>query len=198
METLTKLIPVLLFLSMKLQGQGTETDRRIQSEFKMTFPSIYFKHKSTDYTKMPYTADSCFKYIAFHFDESVNSLVIWQDSAETDALTTKRIKKLKAALHTFIPSGNFEIYPMGKEQKISRHTISNTFKGDQRDYALSLNSVFDISKTLFPNYESSKSRSHILHPKIWCGKCWKSGFHLDKRGREIRKMARQNKHNKQT
>jgi hypothetical protein len=62
-------------------------------------------------------------------------------------------------------------------------------------YLLTLNSVFDISKTRLP---FKKKESHIIHPKIWCWGCWKSGFHLDKKSRTIRKMAKRKKHNQQT
>ena len=194
MRTLTKLTIILLCISTRLQGQESEIDRLIQSELKITFPSIHFKHNSTDYASMPYSVDSCFKYISLHFDDNINSLVIWRDSNETEGLTIKRIKKLKLALNKYLRAKEFEIYAMGNEQKVSRHAINMTTDSSKIKYLLTLNSVFDISKSRLP-FKTKKS--HILHPKIWCGNCWKNGFHLNKRGREIRKMARSNKHNTQ-
>lgn len=194
MQTFTKLT-IFLFLSATLHGQEPEIDRLIQSELKMTFPSIHFKHNSTDYASMPYSIDSCFKYIAFHFDENMNSLVIWRDSAETESLTIKRIKKLKLALKKYLQTKEVEFYSMGNAQKVSRQTINMTTDSSKIKYLLTLNSVFDISKARLP-FETKKS--HILRPKIWCLNCWKHGFHMNKRGREVRKMARRNKHNTQT
>ncbi len=190
-----KLFLLFLFVASTIRGQESEIDRLIQGELKMTFPSIYFKHNSTDYTSMPYSADSCFKYIALHFEETSNSLVIWRDSFETEALTIKRIRKLKTALKNHLRSREYEIYSMGKEQKVSRQTISMTTDSSKINYLLTLNSVFDISKTRLP---FKTKDSHILHPKIWCGSCWKNGFHLNKRGREARKIARNNKEKQKT
>jgi len=195
MQTLTKLTIVLFFLSIRLHGQESEIDRLIQSELKMTFPSIHFKRNSTDYTSMPYSVDSCFKYIAIHFDESINSLVIWRDSTEAESLTIKRVKKLKSTLNKYLRNEEFEIYSMGDEQKVSRRTINMTADSSKIKYLLTLNSVFDISKTRLP---FKTKESHVLHPKIWCGNCWKNGFHLNKRGRDARKMARRNKKSNQT
>ena len=190
MRTFSKLIILLLFISTGLHGQEAGIDRLIEGELKMTFPSIYFKHKSTDYAKMPYSVDSCFKYIALHFDENINSLVIWQDIEETEELTYKRIKKLKAGLNKYVQAGKIRIQPMGTEQKISRQTMGMTSDNTKIKYLLSLNSSFDFSKShIAPKIP--KKKSHILRPKIWCWNCWKTGFHLDKSGREIRKMEKQ-------
>ncbi len=54
----------------------------------------------------------------------------------------------------------------------------------QTQYLLSLNSVFDISKTRFPIIKREKN--HIERPRIYCWSCWKSGFHMSKSSREIR------------
>ncbi len=191
MRTLIKLT-LLLFSSTILHGQDAEIDRLISNEFKMTFPSIYFKHNSTDYAKMPYTADSCFKYIALLYDKNINSLVIWRDSVETEELTSKRSKKLKAGLHKYTRDNNIQIQSMGNDQKISRQTINMTSDQTKINYLLSLNSVFDISKTRIPNTPTTNT-SHIYHPKIWCWSCWKSGFHMDKKSRDLRKVARRSK-----
>jgi hypothetical protein len=185
---------IFLVIAIKLHGQNTEINRLIQNELKMTFPSIYFKHNSTDYAVMPYTVDSCFKYIALHFDENINSLVIWRDSTEAEGLTIKRIKKLTLSLSKYIRNEEIEIHSMENQQKISQQTFNITSDSNKIQYLLSLNSVFDISKTRYPKDKPSKSMDHILHPRIWCWNCWKSGFHLfKKRDRELRKMERRRK-----
>lgn len=182
---------IVLVLSSRLCAQEKEIDRLIQNELKMSFPSIYFKHNSTDYAVMPYTVDSCFKYIALHFNDNINSLVIWRDSTETEELTIKRIKKLNIGLRKHIRNEEIEIHSMENQQKISRPTFHMTSDSTKIQYLLSLNSVFDISKTHFQKDKVSKSVDHILHPKIWCWHCWMSGFHLFKsRDRELRKMER--------
>lgn len=155
----------------------------------MTFPSVYFNNHSSEYTPMPYSIDSCFKYIATKLKD-INSLVIWRDSTETEELTKKRIKKLKKGLDKYCSSEQLEIHSMGKEQKISRHTINKSLDKERVHYLLSLNSVFEVSGVRFPEAVSNRG-NHVLHPKIWCMKCWKNGFHLNKRGREIRRMDRQ-------
>jgi REP element-mobilizing transposase RayT len=144
---------------------------------------------------MPYSVDSSFKYIALHFDDNINSLVIWRDTDEKEDLTTKRIKKIKKALKKYLQTKEFEIYSMSNEQKVSRHTMNMTSDSSKIKYLLTLNSVFDISKTRLP-FKSKDS--HIIHPNIFCKSCWKNGFHLDKKSRTIRKMARRKKHNQRT
>ena len=173
MQPLAKLILLLLFISPGLQGQDSEIDRLIKSELKMTFPSIYFKHNSTDYAAMPYTVDSCFKFIALHFKDNINSLVIWRDSTETEKLTNERIEKLNSGLRKHIPSGKIDIHSMGNAQKISRRTINMTSDSTKIEYLLSLNSVFDISKTHFPPEKKNKKKKR--QRLIWTG--WKTGFH---------------------
>lgn len=145
----------------------------MQGELKMTFPSIYFKHNSTDYAAMPYTVDSCFKFIAAHFKDNINNLVIWRDSTETETLTNERIEKLKLGLRKYIPSGKIEIHSMGNQQKVSRKTINMTNDSTKIQYLLSLNSVFDISKTGFPPATPKKKK--VRRKLIWTG--WKHGFH---------------------
>src|SRR4051812_572394 len=103
MHTLAKFIILLICFSTHVQAQEREVDRLIQSELKMTFPSIYFKYNSTEYAEMPYTVDSCFKYMAAHAKE-INSRPIWRDSSETEQLTTERIKKLKLGLNKYPPA----------------------------------------------------------------------------------------------
>lgn len=183
---------ILMLLTISLAGQDVEINRLIKSEFQMTFPSIYFKSNSTEYAKMPYTADSCLKYIATNLDDIV-SYVIWRDSNETDALTKNRIKKLKVSLGKFTPTNQIEIQSMGKEQKISRNTIDKSFDKKQIQYLLSLNSVFDISKTAGVR-KKWKYRNHIEAPRPWCWACWKNGFHI-KRRMQMKKARRSNKKN---
>jgi hypothetical protein len=177
-----RLLILLFFISSGLLAQDPGIDRLIKGELKMTFPSIYFKHKSTDYAAMPYTADSCFKFMALHIKD-INSLVIWRDSAETEQLTAMRIKKLKVGLDKYTPSEKIDIRTMGKEQKISRHTIDLTDNDEQIQYLLSLNSVFDISKT---RSSRRKSKTHVELPRLGCKNCWQNGFHI-----KLRRQMRQ-------
>jgi len=168
----TSRIVLILLITTRFRAQVAETGAGLSNgELKMTFPSIYFRHHSTDYAPMPYTADSCFNYMALHIKD-IRSLVIWRDSTETEELTNKRIKKLKAGLNKYTPSAKIEIHSMGNEQKISRHTIDKSVKHEQTEYLLSLNSVFDISKTRFS--VKKKKRDHRLHPRWWCLLCWKA------------------------
>lgn len=184
MRKRTRLLLLLLFIVTSLRAQDSGIDRLIKGELKMTFPSIYFKHKSTDYAAMPYTADSCFKFMAVHIKD-INSLVIWRDSAETEELTTMRIKKLKMGLNKYTPSEKIDIKSMGKEQKISRHTIDITDNNEQIQHLLSLNSVFDISRTRF---SKRKAKTHVELPRLRCIHCWKNGFHI-----KLRRQLRQAK-----
>lgn len=160
----------------------------------MTFPSIYFRHNSTDYAPMPYSPDSCFKDIALHFDETLNSLVIWRDSTEKEGLTLQRIKKLKTSLKKYIRGQKIEIYSMGDEQKISRQTIDRTKDNTKRAYLLSLNSVFDISKTRIS--KKVKYTNHVMRPRISCWSCWIHGFHLGTRWKLKKIEKRKNSRDK--
>ena len=179
-----RLLSLLLIFSAKLYAQETVLDKQITGELKMKFPGVYFKHNSTEYAKMPYTADSCFKYIAKHMKD-IYSYVIWRDSSETEELTNKRIKKIKSDLNKFISYGKVEIHSMGADQKISRQTINLATNDEQRRYLLSLNSVFDISTRRI----SVRKKNHIERPRIWCLNCWTSGFHIKAR-RQMREMAK--------
>ncbi len=180
MQPFIKLIILFLLLLTRLQGQNSEIKTRPDTgELEMTFPSIYFKHNSTDYATMPYTVDSCFKYIAVNFDENINSLVVWRDSLETEKLTKQRIKKLQTALSKNKETRNVFIESMEQEQKISRYTINQTSDSLRIKYLLTLNSVFDFSKTR-PQKKISQD-----HHGIWIfGTCWKHAFHLNKMGRD--------------
>lgn len=152
-------------------GQNGEVERLISNELKMTFPSIYFKNNSVEYIdNLPYTLDSCYKFIAGNCDRTNNSLVIWRDSAESEELTRRRIKKVKAALKQYGILGRIEVYSMGAEQKISRNTINLASGQTQRDYLISLNSVFEISKSMKLS-PKKKAKRHL----VWTG--WRHGFH---------------------
>src|ERR1700752_4676581 len=183
MRLLIKLIILLLFTSTHLFGQDSEIDRLIDGEFKMTFPSIYFKHNSADYTAMPYTADSCFKYIALHIKD-INDLVIWRDSLETEKLTQQRIKKIRTELRKYKVTG-VSIESMGEKQKISRRTMEMSTDSVQIKYLLSLNSVFEIAKTRLT--DEVKTGSHGLWIFGTCMKCvilipFQHGTYLSKSG----------------
>jgi len=170
----TKLLLIFLLLTTSLFSQQKETNTTTSGQLKMTFPSIYFKNKTTAYAAMPYTIDSCFNYIAQHIKD-IKTYVIWRDSSETEALTNKRIKKLKTDLNKYTPSREIYIHSMGKEQKISQHTIA---KGDVQ-FLLSLNAVFDISETASLTDKKAK-KNHALHPRVWCWRCWKRGAFFKK------------------
>ena len=169
-----KLFFLFFYTTTLLFGQDEEIDHLIAGELKMTFPSIYFRHKSTDYAPMPYSADSFFKHINTHLKD-INSLCILRDSLETDELTQARIKKLKTELEKYIPGNKIKIQAVNKVQKISRLTIEKAKDDVQRQYLLSLNSVLDISKTRIPDEVEPPKGSHVNHPKIWCLNCWKRG-----------------------
>lgn len=186
-----KLALIFLFFSAVLYGQNAEIDRLVDGELKMTFPSIYFKHNSVDYAAMPYSVDSCFKYIAANI-KNLNSYPIWRDSVETDQLTNVRVKKLKADLNKYIPSNKIYFHNEGKAQKVSRLTISKTSDPLQIQYLLSLNSVLDVSGVM--NSNKKKYKNHIERPLLSCWDCWKNGFHLQTR-RKLHKMAKRNKKN---
>ncbi len=159
----------------KSYAQSSDLDHRMENELQMNFPGIYFKHNSTDYAKMPYTVDSALKWIAKNFDDNINSLVMWHDSAESDFLINRRMQKIKFALRQYTKSTAYEIYVMGHEQKIARHTIQQANNDERKEYLLSLNSVFEVSKSKITS--TVKYTGHILKPSIFCWGCWKSGFH---------------------
>ncbi len=185
MRAFIKITIILLCITTGLRGQDLEIDRLIQNEFKMAFPSIHFKPNSTDFASMPYKTDSCFKHIALNYNKDINSLVIWRDSAETEALTSKRIRKLQVELRKYIKTGTIEIYSMGQEQKVSRRTVNMTSDKAKIEYLLTLNSVFDICKTRIPP-EKKKERKGIPH-LVWTG--WKTGFHWSTPGKTKKPKA---------
>ena len=174
MRTLTKLTIIFLYLSTRLLGQNAKIDRLVDSELKMTFPSIYFKPNSTDYALLPYTVDSCFNYIAEHI-EDINDLVIWRDSLENEKLTNQRIKKLKIGLSKRKETRNIYIESMGNKQKISRHTIEMANEKYQTQYLLSLNCVFEIAKTYLTSEKKWWQRRTHYEGRYLCFGCWRRG-----------------------
>lgn len=184
MRTLGKLTILLLFLSTTFRGQDSDIDSRLESgELKMTFPSIYFKHNSTDYAIMPYSADSCFKYIATKIKE-LNSYPVWRDINEKERLTIFRIKKLKADLDKFVPENKIRFQSMGSAQKISKQTIQKA-DAKQAQYLLTLNSVLDMSGALKKKTGKEKKQRRGIPRLVWCG--WKYGFHWSSKGKTTKK-----------
>jgi hypothetical protein len=184
-----KIILTLLVCTTWLHAQEKKFEDRINSGLKMNFPSIYFKHNSTDYAEMPYAVDSCFKYIADHI-KYLNDLTIWRDSIEVDQLAYKRIKKLRADLSKYTLS-TLNIQSMGDAQKISQHTIYTATDPEQIQYLLALNSVFDVSGAIRTKRkkEKWKDKSHVELPRPWCWSCWRHGFWI-KEHREMKKAKR--------
>lgn len=102
---------------------------------------------------------------------------------------------LKTKLSNLLLVKEFEIHSAGNEQKVSRQTINMTADSSKVKYLLTLNSVFDISKT---RRAFQTSQSHLLRPRLFCWNCIKNGYYLDKKSRGLRKAARRNKQNMQT
>jgi hypothetical protein len=178
---------LLFFNSCFINAQEGHLGRLIDGELRMTFPSIYFKHNSTEYAAMPYSVDSCYKYIVKNAKD-ISDYAIWRDSSETETLTSQRIKKIQAELKKYKLKGKINIENMHEAQKISQYTINLAKSPKQTEYLLCLNSAFDISKTRLT--EQDKQINHILHPRIWCWSCLTSLGHIDKRSRNIRKTYR--------
>lgn len=175
---------VLFFVSTKFVAQNSEINTRLQNgELKMTFPSIYFKHNSTEYAKMPYSVDSCFKYIAAKIKE-LNSYPVWRDLNEKERLTIMRIEKLKADIAKYVPSNKIQFQSMGSAQKISRHSISKA-NSTQAEHLITLNSVLDMSGALKNKEMGQKKQGHGFPRLVWCG--WKRGFHWSSSGNRFEK-----------
>lgn len=169
----TKFLFIFFIVAKGLCAQNTEIDGLIKSELKMTFPRIYFKNNLIEYEAMPYTVDSCFKYIAANLKD-IRSFVIWRDSSESEQLSTRRIQKLKADLNKYTPSAKIYIESMKGAQKISQLTIKKSSSIEQTRYLLSLNAVFDVYTTgTLPEKQVGK-KSHIYHPRFWCFNCWRA------------------------
>jgi len=173
-------LTILLFLSTGLPGQDSEVATRLESgELKMTFPSIYFKHNSIDYAPMPYSADSCFKYIATKIKE-LNSYPVWRDIHEKERLTYFRIKKLQEDLYNYLPSNNIRFQSMGAAQKISKQTIQKA-DATHVEYLLTLNSVLDVSGAIKNKTNKEKKQRRGIPRLVWCG--WQYGFHWSSKGK---------------
>jgi hypothetical protein len=185
---------ILFVFATGLRGQYSGIDRLIEGELRMTFPSIYFKNNSTDYASMPYTVDSCFKYIAANI-KNLNSYVIWRDSAETDQLTESRIKRVKTDLNKYTSSDKIHFHNMREAQKISRRTVDESVDDKQGQYLLSLNSVLDVSGTVSLSKKKSifRRRTH-LEGRYLCFGCWRRGaFSKEYQRLHGRKKKPQNK-----
>src|SRR5207253_2800759 len=99
--------------------------------------------------------------------KDISGKPIWRDSLETEHLTNERIKKIRVDLRKYT-SSRLRIQSMKQSQKISRRTINLGIDSAQVDYLLSLNSVFDIAKTRFPN------KIHVSRHGLWLfGTCCK-------------------------
>jgi hypothetical protein len=171
----TKIILIILVCTFSLHGQKNSTQARLNNaELSMAYPNIYFKHNSIEYAQMPYSVDSCFKYIAVNI-KNLYSLDIYRDSSETDQLTYKRIKKLQADMKKYLSSGRLNIKSAGKAQKISQHVIYKGSDSTQIQYLLSLNSVFDVSGSLMKKkIKMKKPKKNKIHCCLICvaaGEC---------------------------
>ncbi len=171
-------------------AQDREVTFPDEGELRMTFPSIYFKHNTTEYAEMPYPVDSCFIFIQKNIKD-IKSYVVWRDSGETEQLSQQRLKKIRTGLTKYTKS-QIKVLSMGNEQKISRYTIHKSPK-EQRQYLLSLNSVFDVYTTR--TRKEMKMSTHIQRPRIWCWGCISSGFHFKARQKlkKIKKDREQKK-----
>ncbi len=188
-QTIVKIIFDFLFCATVLHAQNIE--KTVGYENQMTFPSIYFKHNSSDYAVMPYSVDSCFKYIAANIKD-LNSHPIWRDSAEKERLSYVRMQKLKTDLKKYIPGKKITFQSMGTAQKISRHTIEKSDDETQKQYLLTLNSVLDVSGVIENKKVVTKEKKQRkrLPRLVWCG--WKYGFHWSSNGSSTKKTKSKN------
>ncbi len=180
MRLRTLIILLFLVVARSLSAQNAEVTKLMEGELKMTYPSIYFVHNSTEYAAMPYPVDSCFKYIAGHI-KYLNSIVIWRDSAETETLTNTRIKKLKLDLNKYVPSNNIDIESMEDLQKLSQRTINKASDEKQKQYLLSFNSVLDVSGAI--RHRRKWRRTHV-EGRIFCLECWQRGVFFRKKAKK--------------
>ncbi len=192
MRILVVFIFYILFFSYSAKAQEAEIDRLIQNELKMTFPSIYFKHNSLSYAPMPYSVDSCLNYIALNIND-INDLVMWQDSSETQVLMEERMRKIRRALKKYKETRSITIVPIYKKQKIASTTIAMTTDPSKVQYLLSLNSVFEISKTrISPERKWWQRRTH-KEGRYLCYACWQRGaFSKENRQRKNHKNKKNN------
>jgi hypothetical protein len=114
-----------------------------QNEFKMAFPNIYFKLNSTDYAEMPYTVDSCFKYLIKNIKaKGTPQLSIWHDTIEVSQLSKRRIKKFKYDLNKYMYTDKIDILI----NPISWQTVYEQVKKSppHKSYLPSLGSMIQI------------------------------------------------------
>ena len=87
------------------------TSLRGQSDQQMTFPNIYFKLNTADYAKMPYTVDSCLKFLVNNIKaKGEPNLAMFRDTVETDLLCKRRIKRFKYDLNKYMAADNLKIF----------------------------------------------------------------------------------------
>lgn len=155
-QRISQIILIFLICTLSLYGQKNSKQLSLNTDgLKMAYPNIYFKHNSIEYAEMPYSADSCFKYISSNIKD-LYSLDIYRDSSETDQLTYKRIKKLNSDIRKYLPAGRLNIKSAGKAQKISQRSIYKDSDSTQIQYLLSMNSVFDVSGSLMKKKRKMK------------------------------------------
>lgn len=123
-----------------------------KSKFHMEFPNIYFKNQTTEYAEMPYSIESCFKFIKTYIKE-IKGYAMSRDSSETDALSKQRIIKIKKDLNKFIPSEKINIM-LGFGDRISQKIIDKGVGYKEIQFLLSLNSVFEPSPIIDPSTTS--------------------------------------------
>jgi hypothetical protein len=183
----------ILSTSLNLYSQPPE----ISDELKMTFPSIYFKNNSVEYAEMPYTTDSCFKYITGHKKE-VGYMVVWHDPGEPDVIAIERLDKVKNEIAKYHPEGKIHFVIMSEESKLSKETIEKARTPEEKKYLLALNSVIDYSPSRI-NKNQGTYYNHIWYPRPWCLACWKHGFHTRQRKllREAKRIEEQKKRQRQ-
>jgi hypothetical protein len=177
MPRVTSIVIILFLLTKSLHAQNPEVENLMQGDLKMTYPSIYFKHNSEEYAVMPYSADTCYKYIASHL-KYLNSIVIWRDSSETEFLTNARIKKIQHDLGKYSTFGYVDIKTMKDAQKISQHTIKKASNDTELQYLLSFNSVLDVSGAI--RHRKKLRRTHV-EGRIFCIECWQRGVFFHKK-----------------
>ena len=171
-------------LATRLRGQDSGSNHEPgNNELMMTFPSIYFKHNSTEYATMPYRVDSCFKYIAAKIKE-LNGYPVWRDINEKERLTYFRIKQLQADMEKYLPANKIRFQSMGAAQKISKQTIQKA-DDKQKQYLLTLNSVLDVSGALKNKSGKEKKQRRGIPRLVWCG--WHYGFHWSSKGKTTKK-----------
>lgn len=187
---------LILFLFSEFQVNAQTAD--IPGEQKMTFPSVYFRSNSVEYAEMPYTADSCYKYIAGHKKNEIGYLIVWHDPSEPDVIASQRLDKVKAEIAKYHPAGKIRIVFMNEGNKISKETLEKARTTDEKKYLLMLNTSIDYSPTR-TNKNQGTYYNHIWYPRPWCLACWRHGFHIRERKllREARRIEERKERQRQ-